>query len=130
MARSKAVVDNRVFPFSYSTLFVRVASTFTRLTRLTSSGRPDAIVDMSPAFKIATRQVDVASKREAVLALQSMARQSESDKNLPPVEFALRYGVVPPVLAGRAKEMAILEQLVEGIQAGKGDQSLLGLHGI
>ena len=85
---------------------------------------------MSPAFKIATRQVDVASKREAVLALQSMARQSESDKNLPPVEFALRYGVVPPVLAGRAKEMAILEQLVEGIQAGKGDQSLLGLHSI
>ena len=68
--------------------------------------------------------------REAVLVLQSMARQSESAEGLPPVEFALRYGVVPPVLAGRAKEMAILEQLVEGIQAGKGDQSLLGFHGI
>ena len=85
---------------------------------------------MSTAFKIATRQVDVASMREAVLALQSLARQSESAKDLPPVEFALRYGVVPPVLAGRAKEMAILEWLVEGVQAGKGDQSLLGLHGI
>ena len=68
--------------------------------------------------------------REAVLALQSLARQSESAKNLPPVEFALRYGVVPPVLAGRARELAILEQLVDGIQAGEGDQSLLGLHGV
>ena len=85
---------------------------------------------MSTTFKIATREVDVASMREAVLALQSMVRQSESAKGLPPVEFALRYGVVPPVLAGRSRELAILEQLVEGVQAGKGDQSLLGLHGI
>ena len=68
--------------------------------------------------------------REAVLALQSLVRQSESAKGLPPVGFALRYGVVPPVLAGRSRELAILEQLVAGIQAGKGDQSLLGLHGI
>ena len=85
---------------------------------------------MTTASKIVIRQVDVASMREAVLALQSMARQSESAEGLPPVEFALRYGVVPPVLAGRAGELAILEQLVEDIQAGKGDQSLLGLHGI
>ena len=85
---------------------------------------------MSTAFQVATRQMDVASMREAVLALQSLARQSKSTKALPPVEFALRYGVVPPVLAGRARELATLERLIDGIQAGKGDQNLLGLHGI
>jgi len=68
--------------------------------------------------------------REAVLELQALARQTRPAKGLAPLEFALRYGVVPPVLAGRAGEMAILRSLVSGIQERKGDQCLLGLHGI
>ncbi len=68
--------------------------------------------------------------QEAVLELQALARQTRPAKGLPPLEFALRYGVVPPVLAGRAGEMAILRSLVSGIQERKGNQCLLGLHGI
>ena len=73
---------------------------------------------------------DVASMQEAVLELQSLASQARPAKGLPPLEFALRYGVVPPVLAGRAKEMAILRGMVSGIRDRRGDQCLLGLHGI
>ena len=73
---------------------------------------------------------DVASMQEAVLELRALARQAQPARGLPPVEFALRYGVVPPVLAGRAKEMAILRGMVSGIRDRRGDQCLLGLHGI
>ena len=78
----------------------------------------------------ATRMADADSMRDAVLELQSLARQSRQATSLPPLEFALRYGSVPPVLAGRAREMAILRSMVDGIQNHKGDQCLLGLHGI
>ena len=78
----------------------------------------------------AVRMADVASMQDAVLELRSLASRARPAKSLPPLAFALRYGVVPPVLAGRAKEMAILRSLVSGIQDRKGDQCLLGLHGI
>ena len=78
----------------------------------------------------AVRMADVASMQEAVLGLRALARQAQPARGLPPLEFALRYGVVPPVLAGRAKEMAILRGMVSGIQDRRGDQCLLGLHGI
>ena len=78
----------------------------------------------------AVRMADVASMQEAVLELQSLASQARPAKNLPPLAFALRYGVVPPVLAGRTREMGILRGMVSGIQDLKGDQCLLGLHGI
>ena len=60
----------------------------------------------------AVRMADVASMQEAVLELRSLASRARPAKSLPPLAFALRYGVVPPVLAGRAKEMAILRSLV------------------
>ncbi len=90
------------------------------------------MTDMSKTLRTtgSTRTVDVDSMHSAVLELQSLARQYRRAKSLPPLEFALRYGLVPPVLAGRAKEMAILRSMVNGVQNHKGDQCLLGLHGI
>ena len=76
------------------------------------------------------RTADVASMQDAVLELHAQARKSQRARDLPPVEFALRYGAIPPVLAGRASEMRILRSLVHGVQNHKGDQCLLGLHGI
>ena len=76
------------------------------------------------------RTADVASMQDAVLELHAQARKSPRAGDLPPVEFALRYGAIPPVLAGRASEMGILRSMVDGVQNRKGDQCLLGLHGI
>ena len=77
-----------------------------------------------------SRTADVASMGEAVLALRSLARRAAPAKGLPPLAFALRYGIAPPVLAGRAEETAILREVVAGIQERRGDQCLLGLYGI
>ena len=76
------------------------------------------------------RTADVASMQDAVLELRSQFWNSPRTRDLPPVEFALRYGAIPPVLAGRANEMETLRAMVQGIQTHKGDQCLLGLHGI
>ena len=78
----------------------------------------------------AVHMVDVASMQDAVLDLRALARRSQPARGRPPLEFALRYGAIPPILAGRAKELAILRSTVNGIQSHKGDQCLLGLHGI
>ena len=76
------------------------------------------------------RFVDAESMRGAVLELQNLSRQSRRARGRPLFEFALRYGIVPPVLAGREGEVAILRGMIDGIQQGKGDECLLGIHGI
>lgn len=76
------------------------------------------------------RFADADSTGSAVLKLQDLARESQRGQSRPPLEFALRYGVIPPVLAGRAKELEILQGMIEGIQQGRGDECLLGIHGI
>ena len=78
----------------------------------------------------AIRAADVECMPNAVLHLCALARQSRGVEGRPPLKFALRYGLIPPVLAGRSKEMEILQGMVCGIQRGEGDECLLGLHGI
>lgn len=89
-----------------------------------------AAMNTLPHRMDAGRMVDVASMQEAGLELRAVARKAGLASNFPPMEFALRYGAIPPVLAGRAKETAVLRSMVHGIQNEKGDQCLLGLHGI
>ena len=78
----------------------------------------------------AIRAVDVECMANAVLHLRILAGQSRRVEGHPPLKFALRYGLIPPVLAGRSKEMKILQGMVCGIQRGEGDECQLGLHGI
>ena len=74
--------------------------------------------------------MDADSTGSAVRKLQNLSRESRRGRSHPPLEFALRYGITPPVLAGRARELAILQGMIDGIQQGKGDECLLGIHGI